>query len=158
MTLVCTYVGSEGRRRAFEVQVDGQKIAEQTLEIHPTELFDVEYKLPEALTRGKERITVKFLALPSSTAGSVYDVRVARLERKNSGFAVSSYEKKGGPRDKRLDPDDGRRNDLGRDPGPGAITHMWTTFRGGGRDLIIRIYWTGAAIRVSKPRSETFSA
>jgi len=79
MTLVCTYVGSEGRRRAFEVQVDGQKIAEQTLEIHPTELFDVEYKLPEALTRGKQRITVKFLALPNSTAGSVYDVRVARL-------------------------------------------------------------------------------
>jgi DUF1680 family protein len=76
MTLVCTYVGSEGRRRAFDVLVEGEKIGTQTLEIHPTELFDVEYKLPEQLTRGKQRITVKFQALPDSTAGSVIDVRV----------------------------------------------------------------------------------
>jgi hypothetical protein len=75
MTLVCTYVGSEGRRRAFDVLVDGEKIATQTLENHPTELFDVEYKLPEQLTRGKQRVTVKFQALPNSTAGSVIDVR-----------------------------------------------------------------------------------
>jgi hypothetical protein len=27
--------------------------------------------------------------------------------------------------------------------GPGAITHIWTTFKGGGRDLIIRFYWDG---------------
>ncbi|MBN1442953.1 MAG: DUF2961 domain-containing protein [Planctomycetes bacterium] len=28
--------------------------------------------------------------------------------------------------------------------GPGAITHVWTTFRGTGRDLIIRFYWEGS--------------
>ena len=27
--------------------------------------------------------------------------------------------------------------------GPGAITHIWTTYKGGGRDLIIRFYWEG---------------
>jgi hypothetical protein len=78
MLLVCTYVGSEGRTRAFDVLVDGQKIATQSLEIHPTELFDVEYKLPESLTRGKLKITVKFQALPNATAGQVLDVRVAK--------------------------------------------------------------------------------
>jgi DUF1680 family protein len=78
MTLVCTYIGSEGRRRAFDVLVDGEKIATQQLEIHPTELFDVEYKLPEALTKGKTLVTVKFQALPDSTAGSVADVRTVR--------------------------------------------------------------------------------
>jgi hypothetical protein len=78
LLLVCTYIGSEGRARAFDVLVDGEKIATQRLEIHPTELFDVEYKLPEALTRGKQKITVKFQALPDSTAGQVLDIRVAR--------------------------------------------------------------------------------
>jgi len=28
--------------------------------------------------------------------------------------------------------------------GPGAITHIWTTYKGGGRDLIIRFYWDGS--------------
>jgi len=78
MLLVCTYIGSEGRPRSFEVWVDGEKVATQSLEIHPTELFDVEYKLPETLTRGKQKITVKFQALPNSTAGQVLDVRVAQ--------------------------------------------------------------------------------
>jgi len=75
-TLVCTYVGSEGRRRAFDVLVDGEKVATQTLEIHPAELFDVEYPLPEPLARGKQQITVGFRALPDSTAGAVFDVRI----------------------------------------------------------------------------------
>ena len=28
--------------------------------------------------------------------------------------------------------------------GPGAITHIWTTYKGDGRDLIIRVYWDGS--------------
>jgi len=75
--LACTYRGSEGgRQRAFDILVDGEKVASQTLEIHPTELFDYEYPIPEALTRGKERITVKFQAHPDSIAGALFDVRV----------------------------------------------------------------------------------
>ncbi len=81
VTLVCTYRGSEGRPRSFDVLVDGEKIATQTLEIHPGELFDFEYPLPEQLTRGKERITVKFQSRPNAMAASVFDVRVAQLER-----------------------------------------------------------------------------
>jgi len=77
--LFCTYRGSEGRRRAFDILVDDQKIATQTLEIHPTELFDFEYQVPENLTRGKQRITVKFQAHVDATAGSVLDVRVAQF-------------------------------------------------------------------------------
>jgi uncharacterized protein len=76
--LVCTYRGSEGARRAFDILVDGEKVASQTLEIHPTELFDIEYPLPEALTRGKQSITVKFQAQPGAIAGSLLDVRVAQ--------------------------------------------------------------------------------
>ncbi len=82
VTLVCTYRGSEGRRRIFDVLVDGEKVATQALEIHPTELFDFEYPLPENLTRGKQRITVKFQAHPDATAGNVVDVRIVQLDRK----------------------------------------------------------------------------
>jgi hypothetical protein len=76
MVLVCTYVGSFGRPRTFDVLVDGEKVATQTLEAAPAELFDFEYKLPEPLTRGKQRITVKFQSLPNSGTGSVFDVRI----------------------------------------------------------------------------------
>jgi hypothetical protein len=58
--------------------VDGEKVATQTLEIHPTEFFDFEYPLPESLTRGKERITVKFQAHPEAIAGAVFDVRIVQ--------------------------------------------------------------------------------
>jgi uncharacterized protein len=75
MTLVCTYRGSEGRRRAFDVIVDRQKIAAESLEYHPTEELDREYAIPEALTRGKDRLTVRFQAQPQSTAGAVIEVR-----------------------------------------------------------------------------------
>ncbi|MBO0724337.1 MAG: glycoside hydrolase family 127 protein [Blastocatellia bacterium] len=81
VSLVCTYRGSEGRPRSFDVLVDGEKIATQTLEIHPGELFDFEYPLSEQLTRGKQRITVKFQSQPGAMAGSVFDVRVAQIER-----------------------------------------------------------------------------
>jgi hypothetical protein len=78
MMLVCTYIGSEGRTRSFDILVDGQKIATEKLEIHPTETFDVEYRLPEPLTRGKQKITVRFQALSNSTAGQLLDVRTAQ--------------------------------------------------------------------------------
>jgi len=78
LLLVCAFVGSEGRQRSFDILVDGEKVATQSLEIHPTEVFDYEYKLPEQLTRGKQKITVKFQALPNSSAGQLLDVRVAQ--------------------------------------------------------------------------------
>jgi hypothetical protein len=76
VTLVCTYQGSEGRGRVFDVLVDNAKVATQTMEYHPTESFDIEYPLPETFTKGKSSITVKFQAQPQAMAGSVLDVRV----------------------------------------------------------------------------------
>jgi DUF1680 family protein len=75
LTLVCTYRGSEGRRRIFDILVDGQKIATETLAYHPTELLDVEYAVPEALTRGKSRITVRFQPQKEAATASVFEIR-----------------------------------------------------------------------------------
>jgi hypothetical protein len=75
-TIVAGYRGSEGRRRTFDVLVDGEKIATETLEYHPTEQLDREYPVPEALTRGKSAITVRFQAQgENTTAGALIDVR-----------------------------------------------------------------------------------
>jgi len=74
-TIVCSYRGSEGRRRVFEVLVDGQKVTTETLEYHPTEQLDREYSIPDSLTRGKERVTIRFQAQPDATAGALIEIR-----------------------------------------------------------------------------------
>jgi hypothetical protein len=78
MTLVCTYRGSEGRRRVFDIVIDGEKIATETLAYHPTELFDVEYAIPDTLTKGKTHVTVKFQPQPESATAAIFDVRIIR--------------------------------------------------------------------------------
>jgi hypothetical protein len=79
VSLVCTYRGSEGRRRVHDILVDGQKIATETMYYHPTETFDITYALPEELVRGKSTITVKFQAAPGASTGGVLDVRTVRM-------------------------------------------------------------------------------
>jgi DUF1680 family protein len=78
VTLVCTYRGGQGRSRAFDVLVNGERIAIETLQNHPGELFDFEYPLPEPLTAGKQKITVRFQAHPDLMTSSVFDVRTVQ--------------------------------------------------------------------------------
>jgi DUF1680 family protein len=74
-TLVCTFRGSEGRPRSFDILVDGQKIAAETLEYHPTELLDKLYEIPDALTRGKSQITVRLEPHANAHTGGVGEIR-----------------------------------------------------------------------------------
>jgi len=57
---------------------------------------------------------------------------------------ASSYQRQGGPRDNFYIPTTGEEVTLADLKGPGAITHIWTTQRCGGRDLVLRIYWEGS--------------
>ena len=59
----------------FDILVDGHRLATETLEYHPTEELDKEYPIPEALTRGKDHVTIRFQAKPDATAGAVIEVR-----------------------------------------------------------------------------------
>ncbi len=70
------YRGSEGRRRVFDVLVDGVTIASETLAYHPTEWLERLYPVPEALTRGKQRVTVRFQPAADALTASVFEVRV----------------------------------------------------------------------------------
>ena len=79
VSLICTYWGGETGPRAFDILVDGVRVATQSLQNdRPGQFFDVTYTLPEELTRGKQKVTIRFQAHPGNTAGGLYGLRVVR--------------------------------------------------------------------------------
>lgn len=79
-TLRCAYWGSDGLR-TFDILVDGEKIAEQTINRNkPNDFFDADYPVPERLTKGKQQITVKFQPHPKNIAGGVFGVLLLKAE------------------------------------------------------------------------------
>ncbi|MCU0959820.1 MAG: glycoside hydrolase family 127 protein [Pirellulaceae bacterium] len=79
--LLCTYWGSEVGPRTFDILVDGQVIATQSLaNDHPGEFFDVTYPVPEPLTRGKTHVTVRWQAQAGNFAGGVFGCRMLRVD------------------------------------------------------------------------------
>lgn len=81
VSLVCSYWGSETGPRTFDILVDGNKIATQSLQNDkPGEFFDVTYAIPEELTRRKNKITVRFQPHSGNTAGGFYGLRVIRRQ------------------------------------------------------------------------------
>jgi DUF1680 family protein len=81
VALVCSYWGSESGPRNFDILADGKKIAGQSLQNDkPGEFFDVTYPIPQELTRGKNKITIRFQAQPGNFAGGFYGVRIIKHE------------------------------------------------------------------------------
>ncbi len=80
VVLACTYWGSD-LNRLFDIFVDGEKIATQRVNVNfPGDFFDIDYPIPEELTKGKNKITVNFQAQPGSTAGGVYACYILRKQ------------------------------------------------------------------------------
>ena len=76
LVLEATYWGDE-RKRAFDILIDGQKIATQELEaLKPGQFIDIDYPVPEALTHGKASVVVRFQPHTGHTAGPVFGVRL----------------------------------------------------------------------------------
>lgn len=79
--LVCTFWGGETGQRTFDILADGTKIATQNLlNNQPGKFFDVAYALPASLTRGKEKITIRFQAHPDNWAGGLFGMRMVRKQ------------------------------------------------------------------------------
>jgi DUF1680 family protein len=77
--LVVTYWGSETGARTFDLLLDGQKFATQTLhQNNPEKFWQKTYSLPAELTTGKEKAVLKFQAHPGNMAGGVFGIRVVR--------------------------------------------------------------------------------
>ena len=75
LTLRARYWGDE-RSKDFEILVDGEAIARQTLDAEsPGEFLTIEYPIPERLTQGKSRVRVRFQPSHDMTrCGPVYGV------------------------------------------------------------------------------------
>jgi len=79
MTLNCRYSGGEKKGHVFDIAVDDQIIATQNLtEIAPGQFFDMEYKIPAGLTRGKTEVKVEFQAHTGMTAGGLYGCQMLK--------------------------------------------------------------------------------
>ncbi len=79
MALVVTYHAEARRPKVFDVQVDGRRIAEQVVDDSgEPDFFDVEYEISADVTRGKERVTVRFQATTEEGLSPVFGVRMIR--------------------------------------------------------------------------------
>ncbi len=85
LVLQATYWGEE-RNKLFDILVAGERIATQRLEgDHPGTFFDVDYPIPERLTRGKRDVVVRFQPANDSTrCGPVFGVRILAASRSTS--------------------------------------------------------------------------
>lgn len=82
VNLYCTYWGNDSGGRRFDILVNEKVIATQVLDFNDAgHFFDVEYKIPQELTRGRTNVTVVFQAYPRKTAGGLYGCQT--LKRKN---------------------------------------------------------------------------
>jgi len=83
--LLCSYWGSDRRRRTFDILIDGTRIATQSLnDNRPGEFFDVTYPIPVELTRGREKVTVRLQAHPDHWAGGLFGCRTMKRETRPS--------------------------------------------------------------------------
>lgn len=75
--LLVEYWGGFPGTKTFDIQVDGEKIATENIANKKDGFFIlVEYPIPDGLTRGKNRITVRFQPHPGHRAGPFFDIRI----------------------------------------------------------------------------------
>jgi len=80
-TLVVTYYSDEWRKRTFEILIDAQHLADQTVEKGgPPRFYDVEYPVPASLIRDKKTVTVRFQAANGTEIAAVYGIRTVRAD------------------------------------------------------------------------------
>jgi uncharacterized protein len=82
LSLIVRYWGAEWGNRKFDIYVDNEKLVTEnnTGRWNQSRFHDIEYPIPESMTKGKNHIRVKFQASPLNTAGAVYHVRLVRKE------------------------------------------------------------------------------
>ena len=79
--LVMTYWGNDRSRPDFEILVDGKLLAEDTLANRPINTYyDVAYRLPEAMTSGKNTVRVRIQPKATKVGPTVGGARTARVK------------------------------------------------------------------------------
>ena len=77
--LLCTYWGGEQGARQFDILVDGQVVATDSLgSTKPGEFYDHAHLIPIELTRGRRQVVVRFQPKPGNIAGGLFGLRTMR--------------------------------------------------------------------------------
>lgn len=80
LSLRVRYWGAEWGSRKFDIYIDDEKLIteDNTGKWNQSKFQDVEYNIPASMLQGKRNIKIKFQALPQSTAGAVYYIRLIK--------------------------------------------------------------------------------
>ena len=80
LSLLVKYWGAEWGNRKFDIYIDEEKLIteDNTGKWNQSAFHTVEYNIPDAMVKGKNKLRVKFQALPGNTAGAVYYIRLTR--------------------------------------------------------------------------------
>jgi len=79
MALIVTCHSDERRARSFEILIDGQRVAESSIDrSEPPRFLELQYALPAEATRGKQKVAVRFQATRGNSIGAVYGLRTIR--------------------------------------------------------------------------------
>ncbi|OYX27636.1 MAG: hypothetical protein B7Z03_13425 [Hydrogenophilales bacterium 32-62-9] len=83
LVLQATYWGSEVNKN-FYISIDGQRIAHQLLTgAKPGEFFEIDYAVPVELTKGKQKVRIRFEPAAMSRCGPVFGVRLFTVDKGN---------------------------------------------------------------------------
>lgn len=80
LMLLVRYWGAEWGSRKFDIYIDDKKLVSEdnTGKWNQSKFYNIEYSIPDSMVKDKDFISVKFQALPRSTAGAVYNIRLVR--------------------------------------------------------------------------------
>ncbi|HEX9975467.1 MAG TPA: DUF6805 domain-containing protein, partial [bacterium] len=80
VAVVVDYWGGFPGAKTFDILVNGEVIATENISgIKDGQFIDIQYIIPEKLTRGKNKINVMFRAHPQNMAGPVFGVRTIKM-------------------------------------------------------------------------------
>ena len=78
LKLLMTFWGGDGGRGAFEVVVDDNYIFPLTFSNEVEKFIEVSYTLPQEVTKGKDKVRVKFRGTNKNRVCNLYDCRLMK--------------------------------------------------------------------------------
>jgi hypothetical protein len=74
--LVVTYAGVD--KRTFEILIDGKSLSKAEQTGADADFYEQKFPLPPDMTKGKQKVTVRFQSMNNEYAGGVFGLKVMR--------------------------------------------------------------------------------
>lgn len=77
MSLDCTWWGGDEGRN-FQILIDDKQIAQVRIGGHPDQFYTDSFQIPADLTKGKDKVTVRFQAPSNGMAGGIFGLMMSK--------------------------------------------------------------------------------